>query len=74
MEEAKYLDVPTAAERFGVFEMTIYRYIKSGKIRAVQAGRRQAVEVASVREWFSDKPEIRDILEKHMPQTVGADS
>jgi excisionase family DNA binding protein len=74
MEDVKYLDVPSAAERFGVSVMTIYRYINSGKIRAVQAGRRQVVELASVREYFSDDPEIRGILEKHMPQTVGANA
>jgi hypothetical protein len=74
MDNIKYLDVPATAQRFGLSEETIRRYIRTGRVRALKAGRRWAVELASVREHFSDDPEIRDFLDSHMPQTAEATS
>ena len=72
MEEAKYLDVQAAATRFGVSVMSIYRLIWAGRVRVLQAGRRRAVEVAGVREYYSDAPEIRHILDAHIPNHVSS--
>jgi hypothetical protein len=66
MEDAAYLDVPDTAKRFGVSAGCIYRYIREGKLRTKQAGRRLAVELASAREWFSDAPEVQHILDSHV--------
>jgi excisionase family DNA binding protein len=71
MDNIKYLDIPDTAKRFGVSVMTIRRYIWAGKIRVVKAGRRYAVELESVREWFSDAPEVRNVLDEHMPAEAG---
>jgi predicted site-specific integrase-resolvase len=60
MNDIKYLDIPATARRFGVSIMTIRRYIWAGKFRTVRHGHRYAVELESVREYFSDKPEVRD--------------
>ena len=70
MREVKYLDVSSTAKRFGVSIGTIYRYIREGKIRAVRAGAHRACELASVREWFSDDPELRHILDRTMEEVT----
>jgi excisionase family DNA binding protein len=64
---AEYLPIRVTANRFGVSAATIYRYISAGKIRAVRVGARQMIEVATVRQWFSDAPEVRKILEQREP-------
>jgi hypothetical protein len=66
MEDVTYLDVPDTAKRFGVSAGCIYRYIREGKLRTKQAGRRLAVELESAREWFSDAPEVQHILDSHV--------
>jgi excisionase family DNA binding protein len=62
MTEAEYLNITDCARYFGVSEMTIRRYMRAGRIHAVRAGTRWMVELASVRKWLPDTPEVRKVL------------
>jgi len=64
----EYLTVQDMAERFGVSVPTVYLYVRQGKLKALKAGRRLAVEVASARKWWSDDPAIRHILDGNVPR------
>ncbi|MDR3360178.1 MAG: helix-turn-helix domain-containing protein [Bifidobacteriaceae bacterium] len=54
--EAKraFLTVSEVAETLRVSDMTIYRLISSGEIRAIKVGRSYRIPAEALDEWLSD--------------------
>jgi excisionase family DNA binding protein len=60
----KHLRTKHLIEYFGLSRMTIHRWLKSGKIRAVKVGRDYRIEPESVKHLFFNESEFQGFYAK----------